>query len=127
MSAALLPTPPVRVFDVVVRRAQDMTPHFRRITLAGGALDGFGRPGPTLDLRIRLLLPVPGHPLSRPGTPDGQLHEGWYRHWLRGEQPGRGFMRSYTVRALHTTPAGRELDVDFVIHAGPGGHGPASD
>lgn len=127
-AAALTPAHPVRVFDVVIRRIQNLTPHFRRLTFAGPALDTFGVPGPTLDLRIKLLLPVPGHPLSRPGTHDGQLHEGWYQDWLRGEHPGRGFIRSYTVRALRTTPTGRELDVDFVIHPDNGGHGaPASD
>lgn len=129
MSAnAHLPGHPVRVFDTVIRKVQDLTPHFRRITFAGPALDRFGVPGPTLDLRIKLLLPVPGHPLSLPGTPDGRLHPGWYQDWLRGEQPGRGFIRSYTVRALRTTPSGRELDVDFVIHPDIGGRGaPASD
>lgn len=122
-AAAPFPAHPVRVFDAVIERVQDMTPRFRRITFAGPALERFGIPGPTLDLRIKLLLPVPGRPMVRPGTPDGQLHEGWYQDWLRGEQPGRGFIRSYTVRALRTIPAGRELDVDFVIHPGNGGHG----
>lgn len=129
MSAAV-PTPayPLRVFDVVIRRVQDLSAHFRRITFAGPALDRFGVPGPTLDLRIKLLLPVPGYPLSRPGTPDGTLHEGWYQEWLRGEQRGRGFIRSYTVRAVRTTPCGPELDVDFVLHSDAGGQGgPASD
>lgn len=128
--SATAPTPahPVRVFDIAVRQVQDMTAHFRRITFSGPALNRFGVPGPTLDLRIKLVLPVPGHPPARPGTPDGQLHDGWYQDWLRGEQPGRGLLRSYTVRALRTTPTGRELDVDFVIHPGHGGHGaPASD
>ena len=117
---------PLRVFDVVIRRVQDLTGHLRRITFAGPALERFGVPGPTLDLRIKLLLPEPGHPVSRPGIPDGTLHEGWYQEWLRGEQPGRGFIRSYTVRAVRTTPGGPELDVDFVLHAGPGAGGPGA-
>lgn len=126
--AALTPAHPVRVFNVTVRRVQDLSPHFRRITFTGPALDRFGAPGPTLDLRIKILLPVPGHNVSRPGTPDGQLSEGWYRNWLREEQPGRGWIRSYTVRALRATAHGRELDVDFVIHPDDDGHGsPASD
>jgi iron complex transport system ATP-binding protein len=127
-AAAHFPPHPVRAFDVVISRVQDVTPLFRRITFAGPALDRFGVPGPALDLRIKLLLPVPGHSLPRPGTPDGQLYEGWYQDWLRSEQPGRGFIRSYTVRALRPTPAGRELDVDFVIHPGGGNHdAPGSD
>jgi iron complex transport system ATP-binding protein len=127
-AAALLQPHPVRAFDVVISRIQDLTPLFRRITFAGPALDRFGVPGPALDLRIKLLMPLPGHSLTRPGTPDGQLHEGWYQDWLRREQPGGGFIRSYTVRALRTAPAGRELDVDFVIHPSSGGHeAPGSD
>lgn len=124
-SAASFQAYPLRVFDVVIRRVQDLGGHFRRITFAGAALDRFGVPGPTLDLRVKLLLPVPGHPVSRPGTADGTLHEGWYQEWLRGDQASRGFLRSYTVRAVRTTPAGRELDVDFALHAATGG--PASD
>ncbi|WP_051477252.1 siderophore-interacting protein [Arthrobacter sp. Br18] len=127
-AAALTPAHPVRVFDVIVRRVQDLTPHFRRITFTGPALDRFGVPGPTLDLRIKMLLSVPGQTLSRPGPPDGQLREGWYRNWLQKEQPGRGWIRSYTVRALRATAHCRELDVDFVIHPAADGHGaPASD
>lgn len=119
------PTPayPVRVFDVVVRRVRDMTPHFRRITFAGPALNRFGVPGPVRDLRIKLLLAVPGYPLSLPGTPEGQLHEGWYQEWLRGAMPERGFIRSYTIRDQRTTDHRVELDVDFVIHPGTGGPG----
>ncbi|HSN35007.1 MAG TPA: siderophore-interacting protein [Arthrobacter sp.] len=37
----------------------DLTPHFRRITVAGPSLDRVGVPGRILDLRIKLLLPVP--------------------------------------------------------------------
>jgi iron complex transport system ATP-binding protein len=120
-AAAPAPAYPLRVFGIVIRRVQGMSANFRRITFAGPALDGFGVPGPTLDLRIRLLLPVPGHRVDRPGASDGELHEGWYQEWLRGEQPGRGFIRTYTVRSLRTTPSGREMDVDFVIHVDTGG------
>ena len=115
---AAAPAHPLRAFDVVVRHIQDVSGHFRRITFTGADLDRFGLPGPTLDLRIKLLLPEPGHPLARLGAPDGQLHEGWYQDWLRTEQPGRGWIRSYTVRAVRATAQGRELDVDFVIHSG---------
>lgn len=124
-SAASFQPYPLRVFDVVIRRVQDLSGNFRRVTFAGPALDRFGVPGPTLDLRVKLLLPVPGHPVSRPGAADGTLQEGWYQEWLRGDQAGRGFIRSYTVRAVRTTPGGRELDVDFALHAATGG--PASE
>jgi NADPH-dependent ferric siderophore reductase len=117
----------VRVFEAVVAEVRDLSPHFRRITFTGPALQAFGVPGPTLDLRIKLLLPAPGHALKPPGSPDGVLYAGWYQDWLRQEQPGRGFIRSYTVRTLCHGPAGPEIDVDFVLHAGPAGYeGPGS-
>lgn len=116
---------PLRVFDVAVGRVQELTPNFRRITFFGPDLDAFGVPGASLDLRIKLLLPVPGHPISRPGSPSGQLHDGWYQDWLRIDPSERGWLRSYTVRALRTTAQGRELDVDFVIHSGSAHSGSA--
>ncbi|MDQ0677281.1 iron complex transport system ATP-binding protein [Arthrobacter pascens] len=128
MSPAAVPGHVIRAFDAAVQGVRDLTPHFRRITFGGPALETFGVPGPTADLRIKLLLPTPGHPLDRLGTPGGELGGGWYQEWLRREQPGRGFIRSYTVRALRTVPGGRELDVDFVIHPVAAGHGaPASE
>ncbi|UZX04366.1 siderophore-interacting protein [Arthrobacter sp. CDRTa11] len=119
---------PLRAFDAAVLRVQELGPHFRRITFAGPELVTLGVPGPSVDLRIKLLLPAPGHPLARLGEPGGFLSEGWYQEWLRREQPGRGFIRSYTVRALRNTAGGRELDVDFVVHPVADGHSaPASE
>ncbi|HEU4666294.1 MAG TPA: siderophore-interacting protein [Arthrobacter sp.] len=118
---------PVRVFEAVVAEVRDLGPHFRRITLAGPSLRAFGVPGPTLDLRVKMLLPSPGHPLKPPGTRDGTLQAGWYQAWLREEQPGRGFIRSYTVRAFRQGAGGTQIDIDFVLHDGPGSHaGPGS-
>lgn len=119
---------PLRVFGAAVAAVQDLSPHFRRITFAGADLAAFGVPGPRLDLRIKLLLPVPGHALLPLGGPGGRLHEGWYQEWLRRDQPGRGVIRSYTVRSLRKTQDGAELDVDFVLHPMHDGVGaPASD
>ena len=118
---------PVRVFEAVVAEVRDLSPHFRRVTLSGPSLRTFGVPGPTLDLRIKMLLPVPGHVLQLPGATDGTLHAGWYQDWLRMDQPGRGFIRSYTVRALRTSGAETVIDVDFVLHRGAGNpQGPGS-
>ncbi|WLQ04981.1 siderophore-interacting protein [Arthrobacter oryzae] len=122
------PAYPLRAFDVEVRRIKDVGPHFRRITFCGDALDRFGVPGPTRDLRIKLLIPAAGQPLARLGGPNGQLSRGWYQDWLKTEHSGRGFIRSYTVGAIRATAKGREIDVDFVIHRVPEGHGaPASE
>jgi iron complex transport system ATP-binding protein len=126
-AATLVSRHPVRVFEAVVSEVRDLSPRFRRITFTGPALQAFGVPGPTLDLRIKLLLPTPGHDLQPPGTPGGLPQAGWYQDWLRQEQPGRGSIRSYTVRALRHAPAGPELDIDFVLHQGPRHHaGPGS-
>jgi iron complex transport system ATP-binding protein len=125
--SARVPRHPVRVFEAVVAEVRDLSPHFRRITFTGPSLRAFGVPGPTLDLRIKMLLPRRGHALQLPGTPDGVLHTGWYQDWLRQDQPGRGFIRSYTVRALRQGTAGPEIDVDIVLHDCPGSHdGPGS-
>ena len=119
---------PLRVFGAAVVSVRDLSPHFRRITFAGADLASFGVPGPRLDLRIKLLLPVPGHALLPLGGPGGQLREGWYQDWLRRDQPGRGVIRSYTVRALRKTRDGGEMDVDFVLHPTHDGvSAPASD
>lgn len=128
MSRSSARTYPLRAFDAAVVEVSDLTPHFRRITFGGPELATFGVPGPTVDLRVKLLLPAPGHPVAGLGGADGQLHDGWYQEWLRREQPGRGFIRSYTVRALRDTPLGRVLDIDFVIHpVDEGQHAPASE
>ena len=117
----------VRVFVGVVAEVRDLRPHFRRITLTGPSLRTFGVLGPTLDLRIKMLLPTPGHALELPGAPGSALYQGWYQDWLRQEQPGRGFIRSYTVRALRPARPGPEVDVDIVLHTGPAEHeGPGS-
>jgi NADPH-dependent ferric siderophore reductase len=119
---------PLRVFGAAVVAVQDLSPHFRRITFAGPDLAAFGVPGPRRDLRIKLLLPVPGHALLPLGGPAGQLTAGWYQEWLRREQPVRGIIRSYTVRAFRRIQDGAELDVDFVVHATREGvSAPASD
>lgn len=118
---------PVRVFEAVVAEVRDLSPHFRRITLTGPSLRFFGVPGPTLDLRIKMILPNPGHPVAVPGAPGGALQAGWYQDWLQQEQPGRGHIRSYTVRNLRGLPHGTEIDVDVVLHDDPGSHaGPGS-
>lgn len=128
---------PLRVFGAAVVAVQDRSPNFRRITFAGPDLAAFGVPGPRWDLRVKLLLPVPGYPLLPLGGPEGQLPAGWYQEWLHREQPERGVIRSYTVRALRRasrgsgewTPEqdGAELDVDFVLHPADGVTAPGSD
>lgn len=126
---------PVLAFEVEVARVQDLSPNFRRITFTGEGLHRFGVGGPTLDLRIKVMIPPPdgaGRPLPLPAFGDGwnggavELGGGWYQQWLAMDPARRGAMRTYTVRRFRAGVR-PELDVDFVLHfddAGVGG--PAS-
>ncbi|MCG2623253.1 siderophore-interacting protein [Arthrobacter sp. I2-34] len=128
---------PVLAFELAVQRVQDLSPHFRRITFTGEGLHRFGVGGPTLDLRIKLMIPAldgTGRALPLPsfGTGSGarsgaaELGGGWYQQWLAMEPARRGVMRTYTVREFRGGPR-PELDVDFVLHVDEAGAGgPAS-
>jgi NADPH-dependent ferric siderophore reductase len=109
-------------YAVEVRAVRRLSPSFLRITFGGDRLEHFA-PCQPRDLRIKLMIPSPGH-----GLPDlGELSDGWYAAWLALDPAVRGSMRTYTVRALR--PAGRatELDVDVVLHLDEHGRGgPAS-
>src|SRR5437660_2558815 len=81
------PRPRFRTLEV--RRAERLTPHMVRITLAGEELAGFESPAPTQHLK--LVLPEPGQ--DRPVMPDPSIPRG-------ASVPGqpRPLMRTYTVR-----------------------------
>ncbi|WP_154606322.1 siderophore-interacting protein [Arthrobacter sp. AQ5-05] len=115
---------PMRAFEVRVGAARLLTPHFLRITFTGPELDLFGSnaDGLTLDLRIKLLIPSPGHALPQLRSVHGSLSDDWYQQWRSLDESTRGVMRTYTVRALRPG----ELDVDFVLHLG-GDSGPAAE
>jgi NADPH-dependent ferric siderophore reductase len=98
--------PPWRPFRVVVARVNQLTPAFLRITFTGDDLDQFGHHGP--DQRIKLYLPRPGQ-----GLPDFSPRD-WYTQYRAMAPDVRGFVRTYTIRAVR--PELRELDVDFVLH-----------
>lgn len=106
--AAKRPGP--RLLEVL--RVTDVTPHMRRITLGGAAIEGFpsGRNGS----HIKVLLPRAGQ--SQPAMPtmgpNGPV-------WPAPEE--RPIVRTYTIRAFREGVG--ELDVDFVLH---GDNGPAS-
>lgn len=126
---------PIRAFDVRVSAVQALTPHFRRITFSGSdlALFGANADGQTLDLRIKVMIPSPGHALPELSSVRGSLLDDWYQNWRSLDESVRGVMRTYTVRALRpaipaqgsqaSIPA--ELDIDFVLHV-DGGSGPAA-
>ncbi len=121
---------PIRAFELEVSAVDQLTPHFRRITFRGADLDLFGSnaDGQTLDLRIKVMIPSPGHPLPALSADRGSLRDDWYQKWRELDESVRGVMRTYTVRALRPAVAaagGRpavpaELDVDFVLHLDSG-------
>lgn len=103
---------------------EDLCPTLRRITLGGPELAHFGVDGPTLDLRLKLVLPDAGATASsvlasladvRPEARGGE-ESGWYRSWLARPEHERGAMRTYTARELRHTALGTELVIDFVLH-----------
>ena len=100
----------LRVLTVV--RTEQITPHMRRITLAGGDLDGFV--SPAHDDHVKLFFPAPGEttpvfPVLGNGPNPIQYAEG-----------ARPIARNYTPRRYDA--ARRELEIDFVLH----GDGPAA-
>lgn len=126
---------PMRAFELQVSSVQQLTPHFRRVTFTGSdlALFGANAAGQTLDLRVKVMIPSPGHALPALRQDRGSLLDDWYQDWRSREESTRGFMRTYTVRSLRrAVPAGThgpareaELDIDFVLHL-EGGSGPAA-
>ena len=101
--------PNFRVFEVAGVR--DVTPHMRRITLAGEDVERFA---PLEALHVNLVIPHPNGPADqwpRIG-PDGLIS------WPDPEfRPSR---RKYTVRNVDVETG--TIDIDFVLHddAGPG-------
>lgn len=130
------PIKPMRVFDLQVSAVQQLSDHFRRITLTGSDLDLFGAnaDGETLDLRVKIMIPSPGHELPDFHHIRGSLQDDWYQNWRALDESVRGVMRTYTVRALrrgvpesaHTPAIPAEMDIDFVLHL-DGGSGPAAE
>ncbi|AIY02523.1 hypothetical protein ART_2924 [Arthrobacter sp. PAMC 25486] len=130
------PVMPMRAFELRVSAVAQLTPHFRRLTFQGTDLELFGSnvDGQTLDLRVKVMIPSPGHALPELSNIRGSLQEDWYQGWLAVDESRRGVMRTYTVRALRpSVPASAdgpgdpaELDIDFVLHL-DGGSGPAAE
>ncbi|MGI5270944.1 siderophore-interacting protein [Nonomuraea sp. CA-218870] len=103
---------PFRMFGVRVGRLDRLSPSFLRVTFTGDDLRHFADNG--FDQRVKLILPVPSHGLSR--LPQGS---DWYGQWRAMPDQDRNPMRTYTVRRAR--PEARELEVDIVLHgdAGP--------
>lgn len=105
-----------------VRRSEQISPHFVRVTLGEGDIERFTPMG--YDQWFRLFIPVPGRPLPR--LPD-KLTMLSYARYLTIAKDARPILRTYSVRAYRAE--GPEIDVDFVLHDPPAGGepGPAAD
>ncbi|MGV3491383.1 MAG: DUF2218 domain-containing protein [Devosia sp.] len=103
--------------EMVVTRVEDVTPHMRRISLAGNDLESFATGG----MHFKLLVPPKG--VTKPEWPvpgaDG------LPIWPAEDK--RPVVRTYTMRRIDA--AAGTLDVDFVLHGDdgtePGHHGDA--
>lgn len=105
------PPRPQLVFDVLATAW--VTPHMVRVTLGGPAFDEF-QPKDVTDSYVKLLFAKPELSL----TPPYDLVA------LREQLPPEDVpvTRTYTVRRIN--PAGRTIDVDFVVHGDEGLAGP---
>ena len=106
---------PWRFFRTEVRRVEQLSPSFLRVTFTGVDLDRFADNG--FDQRIKLIPPLPGSGLDHFPTGDD-----WYLRWRELPQALRNPIRTYTVRAVR--PEVAEVDVDMVLHgvSGPASH-----
>lgn len=107
-------TRPYRIFNAALARAEDVTPHLRRITFAGPEIRDMTTWAP--DQRIKIFFPGDdGRASDMPDTED------WYATYKSVPVADRVPMRTYTIRNLRADDG--ELDVEFVLH---GENGPAS-
>lgn len=102
-----LPTVPMEVFLAEVVRAEDLSPHLRRVVLGGPGLAAYRSTGMG-DEYVRLLFPKAGE--TEPTLP--QVVDGA----LDYESIDLGQLRTYTVRAFDEDR--HEVTVDFVVHDG---------
>ncbi len=117
----------IKAFDVVVSRVERLSANFQRITFGGACLADFGVQGPTLDLRVKVMIPPAGGECANIGELMADGGSAWYQQWLALDPKERGDMRTYTVRGSRCDQEVPEIDVDFVMHLDEDGKGgPAS-
>lgn len=105
---------PYKLFDVVLRHKQQLSPHLMRVTLASPAVTEMATWAP--DQRVKLFFP------AADGSPARLSQgEGWYARFRSMLIDRRPAMRTYTIRHLRAESG--EVDIDFVLH---GETGPAS-
>lgn len=121
---AVTDRPAYRPYRGTVVGIRSLSDHFTRVTFFGAQFDTFGTAG--LDQRIKIVLPLPGCGLCDIGADDDRAGADgtWYDRWRALPDAERNPLRTYTIRAVR--PEQREIDVDFVTHAGHGALGPAA-
>ena len=110
MSSAESRRPSYRPFAVEVVRVEDLSPTFRRLTLAGPDLHECG--GALLDQRVKLVCGEPAAELVAPQ---------WLTSWRALPEARRPAMRTYTLSAVD--PAAGRVSIDLACRPA---HGPAS-
>jgi NADPH-dependent ferric siderophore reductase len=109
---------PSGLVHATVRRAEQLSPRIRRITLGGGDLDRFVYQG--FDQWVRLAIP------AHEGTEFDRLSPTFdmkgYLRYLTLPRSTRPVIRNYTIRQARTDPP--EVDIDFVVHGDEGVAGP---
>lgn len=105
---------PLLLEDVEVVAVERPSPSFVRVVLGAPALAEFGVEGRggLADQRIKLIVPTPGERLE----PLTTLGEQWYAEWRERPQPGRGHLRTYTVRDVLGAGEQTRVVVDIVVH-----------
>ncbi|MGO1507583.1 probable siderophore interacting protein [Microbacterium esteraromaticum] len=101
-----------------VLRAEQISPHFVRITLGGEDLHRWRSLG--FDQWFRLALPISAE--TRFDRLSDRFDMRGYLRYLALPKASRPVIRSYTVREYR--PEAGELDVDFVVHGTEGVAGP---
>lgn len=109
---------PYQLFDMVLKRREQITPSIVNLTFTGDHLDEATTFAP--DQRVKLFFGrEPGEvpAMAERFAPD----EDWYAAYRKLPAQERPCMRTYTIRAVR--PQQKELDVEFALH---GDIGPAS-
>ncbi|MBN9612093.1 MAG: siderophore-interacting protein [Actinobacteria bacterium] len=101
-----------------VTRAEHISPHFVRVTLAGEGLRDWRNLG--FDQWFRLALPIAEQ--TRFDRLSDRFDMRGYLHYLTLPKATRPVIRNYTVREAR--PERGELDIDFVVHGTDGVAGP---
>ncbi|MFI5932040.1 siderophore-interacting protein [Actinoplanes sp. NPDC051494] len=110
-----------QLYRVEVLRTERLTPHMHRVTVGGEALTAF--PWMRYDHWFRLFLRLPHQTEFAMPEISGKK---WWVEFLEVPEQTRPHCSNYTVADLRAADA--EMDIDFVVHRGPGGEpeGPAA-